>query len=192
MTLPTVGAAAGLTGSRSRFRRAAAHRFPSFGSKLRQRLIERILQAPRQASRPTEGGAQPHSGGGAEAFGGAGLNLNELLASGRVREVIHVHDKDECELLRTRLVYGVAGICPMRPATIESLFGYSGASISFYFTYLSAYTRSLHLPALLGVVLWCADFFHFDLAVAAQQNATHSARIRVGEAAAAALANASE
>ena len=209
MKLPTVGIVGGVLGPHSRFRRSAAHRFPPFNSKLRQRLLEQILQTPMgssnandrphyhpaqtpallQSTPPPFRPAQPQSQSG-HPRGGAGLDLNELLASGRVREVIHVHDQDEKEQLKHNLVYGVAGVCPLRPLTLESLFAYSGANVAFYFTYLSAYTRSLHLPALLGALLWVFDVTHFDAAVAAQQNATHVAREAAREAAAD-LANAS-
>ena len=50
--------------------------------------------------------------------------------------------------------------------------------------YLSAYTRSLHLPALLGALLWVFDVTHFDAPVAAQALATPSLAEAAREAAA--------
>ena len=40
---------------------------------------------------------------------GAGLDFDKLLASGRIKEIIYVHDDDEVEELNKKIVYGGAG-----------------------------------------------------------------------------------
>ena len=104
-------------GPRVPFRAANAEHFPPFRSKLRQQILEHILQARL-------------------SDGGAGLNLDELVASGRVREVVYVHDDDECTDVKKRLVYGVAGIFALLFAIVQS--GKVGP--------LSARVRGLFVP----------------------------------------------
>ena len=147
-------------GPRVPFRAANAEHFPPFRSKLRQQILEHILRLPL-------------------SDGGAGLNLDELVASGRVREVVYVHDDDECTDVKKRLVYGVAGICPLREQTSDTVFEYSGGDLSFYFAFIAAYTRSLHAPALVGLILWLLDASHFDAALVAERNATRLAHAGV-------------
>ena len=69
MKLATYGEQSDARGPPMRYRRDKARYFPPFKSKLRQLLIEGILHQPRR-------------------HGGAGIDLAELLASGRVREVV--------------------------------------------------------------------------------------------------------
>ena len=157
MRLPTVGDAAGLPGPRALYRRSAYASFPAFRSMRRQSIYEAILTAPLHSGR------------------GAGLNLDMLVASERVLEVIYVHDDDEVSELKNKLVFGSAGLRPLRPTTLEALHSYAGGEVSFYFAWVSAYTRSLHLPALLGGMLWLADAFYFDEAIALERAAAFDA-----------------
>ena len=159
MRLPTVGESVGLPGPRAVFRTAAATSFPPFRSMLRQGLAEAILENPLEPGK------------------GAGLDFDKLLASGRIKEIIYVHDDDEVEELNKKIVYGGAGFCPLRPSTLHSLYSYCGGEVSFYFAWVSAYTRSLHLPSLIGLLLWLADLGYFNAALDDQRNATYIAAL---------------
>ena len=80
-----------------------------------------------------------------------------------------MHDDDECADVHQRLVYGVASLCPMREATIETLSRTRAAS--FYFA--SCRVRMLQLPALVGLILHLLDA-HFG-GMGAERNATREA-----------------
>ena len=152
MRLPTISDdTPGLPGPRAIFRVGAARSFPAFRSMLRQTIEENILEGPLAAG------------------GGAGLNLPLLVSSGRVKELIYVHDDDEVEDLKTRILYGTAGVRPLKPTTLHLLHSYVGGEVSFYFAWVSAYTRSLLLPAFIGLILWITDVFYFDAAIKAER-----------------------
>ena len=148
-------------GARARFTRSGAQAFPAFRSELRQRITEAILEA-----------RCGDEGDGAD--GGAGLHLAQLISSGRVTEMIHVHDDDEASAIKDRIVRSWAGVRPMRRETLVALHAYVGAEVSFYFAWLAAYTRSLWLPAALGAALWLTDELYYNEAMAEFYNTTHA------------------
>ena len=141
-----------LPGPRALYHQKAHARFPPFRSALRIDLIHSILEAPLEAGR------------------GAGLKLHELCASGRLLEVIYVHDDDEVEDVKRTLVYGSAGVWPLSAKVLGALHAYTGAEVGFYFAWVSAYTRSLWFPALLGAILWYSDASYFTATLDAERN----------------------
>ena len=163
MRLPTRGVPMGQEGEsrgsiapgpRAVYKSRAHFKFPPFRSALRIELELSILEAPL------------HEGHG------AGLDLAQLVASERVLEVIYVHDDDEVEEIKRKLVYGAAGIFPLHRAVLTLLHSYTGAEVGFYFAWVSAYTRSLWLPAFFGAILWLVDVYHYDTLVDAERNFT--------------------
>ena len=150
LRLPTRGDKT--AGPRALYRSSAHSKFPPFRSALRIDLEHTILEAPL---------APGH---------GAGLDLHALVNSGRVHEVIYVHDDDEVEEIRKTLVLGTAGVLPLSRRALQLVHGYTGAEVGFYFAWVSAYTRSLWLPALLGGALWLSDVQFFDAALLAERN----------------------
>ena len=153
MKFATLGQVKGIGGPRAVYRRKAYASFPAFRSRLRQTLEELILTAPLESGR------------------GAGLNLDLLVSSKRVREVIYVHDDDEVVELKNKLLYGSAGFLPLPPATLSALHAYCGGEVSFYFAWTAAYTRSLLIPALVGLLLMVADSQYFNAEIAAERQA---------------------
>lgn len=82
-----------------------------------------------------------------------------------------------------QLVYGCAGVAPLKRSVLNTLHSYTGAEVGFYFAWVSAYTRSLWFPSLFGGALWALDIYHFDAAIADERNATWHAEMEGGAAA---------
>ena len=128
------------------FRRADRLRFAPFKSGLRQRLLFSVLRADDFE----EDDKIPPS-----ERSGAGLDLEQLVASKRVKELIQLHDQDEADALLAKLagLRSVAGVCAWPTDVARDMNEYFGAEVAFYFCWANVYTRSLWVPAICGVVL---------------------------------------
>ena len=84
-----------------------------------------------------------------------GLDLEQLVASKRVKELIQLHDQDEADALLAKLagLRSVAGVCAWPTDVARDMNEYFGAEVAFYFCWANVYTRSLWVPAICGVVL---------------------------------------
>ena len=188
-------------GARAEFTRSGFRAFPPFRSELRQRIEAMILEAPRSTNAQNASASVPSAAASsvpsavatcataatstaaassaaacaAPSTGqrGAGLRLDQLVASGRVLELVHVHDDDEVTALKTLILKSAAGVLPIKRSTLAALHAYVGGELSFYFAWLAAYTRSLWVPAIVGALMYMVDYQQYDALLDEYYNVTH-------------------
>ena len=129
----------------SPFSAAHAHLFAPFPSVVRQQLLRSILEQPREAA--------PRRGVG------AGLDLSSLLASGRLIDLIYLHQDEDADLILQQQSRGCTGCCRQSQAAARRTYEYLGAELGFYFSWAGYYTRCLWAPAALGLVVSALDYF---------------------------------
>ena len=173
LRLPTKDVLPGKRVLRTEFRRELRHRFTlPLTSANRLKLTLSVLAAP------VKRGAGPSRGGV-----GAGLDLEALQASGRVRDVFLMHDDDEAEaLVKLWTRSCVAGIREVSRAQLRALQEYLGAELGFYFSWASFYTRYLWAPALLGLVVYIAQE-QLEGRISDDQAARNASAVALGSAA---------
>lgn len=75
-----------------------------------------------------------------------------------ISQIVPIHDTDDLKALRKDWVFSF-----VRKQPLDKIRNYFGVKLSLYFAWLGFYTRSLVIPALLGLVVWFdhkTDDFH--------------------------------
>lgn len=132
----------------ARFTAAQREAFEPFPSVLRQQLLRVILEA--KASDPSS------------PTNGAGLDLTQLHASGRLLQTLWLHQDDETDVLVEMQLKGRGGCLPKPLSGLRKLYDYLGSELTYYFAWAAYYTRLLWLPAVVGIIFWAVDELYFE------------------------------
>lgn len=94
-----------------------------------------------------------------DTCGGAGLDLDSMVAAGKLAKFWAAHDPIQQALLErewgsspARAALQSVGLVPA--SYLNDVAEYYGTSVAFYFSFLSFYTRALVLPAIVGAVVF--------------------------------------